>query len=87
MVNHKYEYLLIYLIHSSDFKYKLFLTNGKFLELNFAELVTKKQVSIPSNITKFSTQLIKDCMSFKSSDRPSFSEIYERLKQNVKELM
>mgnify|MGYP001125971112 CR=1 FL=1 len=87
MVNHKYENLLIYLIHSSDVKYKLFLTNGKFPELNFTELVTKKQVSIPSNITKFSTQLIKDCISFKSSDRPSFSEIYERLKRKEKELI
>ena len=63
------------------------LTKGEYPEISVAEVSTGKQAPIPNSITKFSAQFIKDCWSFESKNRPSFSEICDRLKGNEHKLI
>ena len=65
----------------------LILTKGQYPDINIVEVGTGKQAPIPSSISKFSSKLIRDCWSFDSKDRPSFSEICGRLNGNERKLI
>ena len=65
----------------------LILTKGEYPNISIGDVANGKQAQIPSSITKFSSQLIKNCWSFKSIDRPSFSEICDLLKGNEQKLI
>lgn len=63
------------------------LTKGEFPKVSLGEVANGKKAEIPSSITKFSSELIDKCWSFKASDRPSFAEICEILKGNENKLI
>ena len=65
----------------------IILTKGEYPDISIAEVANGKQAPIPSNISSFSSQLIQDCWSSKPNDRPSFSEICDRLKGNEQKLI
>lgn len=61
------------------FGYTVFiiLTKDKYPDINFIDVGNGKQKKIQNNISKYSTQSIKDCWLFKSNYRLSFFEINE----------
>lgn len=65
----------------------MILSKGEYPEISISDVANGKQASIPSNISVFSSQLIRDCWSYNSCDRPSFDEICNRLYKNEKKLI
>ena len=63
------------------------LTNGERPDISSFDVGIGKKASIPSNIREFSKNLIEKCRSFKASDRPTFSEIKEMLRENKSKLI
>lgn len=62
---------------------------GSLPKQNLRDKVTGKNVKLPDPsdlISDFCINLIKKCMSFKSSDRPSFDEILSQIRENSYEL-
>ena len=65
----------------------IILTKGEYPKISFDEVVIGKQAPIPDSISKFSSQIIIDCWSFDSNDRPTSKEICDRLKGNGNKLI
>ena len=65
----------------------LILNKGEFPKIGFVDVGNGKKAEIPSSFTSFSKNLINKCWSFDPKDRPSFSEIFEALKGNKKNLI
>ena len=63
------------------------LTNGERPDISSFDVGIGKKASIPSNSSEFSKNLIEKCWSFKASDRPTFSEINEMLRENKSKLI
>ena len=63
------------------------LTKGEYPNISIGDILNGKQADIPKAISKFSSQLIKDCWSFNANERPSFADICERLRDNEDEII
>lgn len=58
------------------------LSGGQLPEIKMSEKMKGKKAPIPSSFTKFSQELVSECWNFNSADRPSFSDIVEKMVQN-----
>lgn len=54
----------------------LFVLNGGDITcIKIGDIFKGKKADVPASFTPFARQLIGDCLSFESKDRPSFSDI------------
>lgn len=63
------------------------VTKGEFPNISLVDVGNGKKAEIPSSITEFSRELINNCWSFNSTDRPSFGKICEILEGNENKLI
>lgn len=65
----------------------LILNNGEYPQISIGDVANGKIAKIPESVTSFSQGLIKKCLSFQESDRPSFDEIYQTLINNKSKIV
>lgn len=58
------------------------LSGRKMAKITMSEILLGKKAQIPSEFTQFSKDLINSCWNFNPSQRPSFNDIYNILKEN-----
>lgn len=66
-----------------------FIFVGSLPKQSIKEKVTGKEIRLPNpsdSISPFCVKLIKKCMSFSSSDPPSFEQILIQLRENFYQL-
>lgn len=64
----------------------LILTKDEGPKLSIINIVSRK-IPIPSNISFFSAELIRKCLSIEASERPSFTEICCMLQKNENKII
>lgn len=59
-----------------------YIITGEYPPFSLKNIINGKTSALPENITQWSHDLIKSCLSFDPSKRPSFAEIFDILKEN-----
>ncbi|OHT04435.1 hypothetical protein TRFO_06328 [Tritrichomonas foetus] len=63
------------------------LTRGSPPKIKLSDVIKKKRILLPSNITEFFKTMILSCLSLNPNDRPSFSELLDLLLSNQDKLL
>lgn len=62
------------------------MSDGKLPKFNFLKAAKGQMPPIPDSFSKFTKELIEQCWDFEPKNRPSFSDIYKKLNNNLSKL-
>lgn len=58
------------------------LSGGNYPNINIADIINAKEITVPDTINDLSKDLIKKCTSYDYHSRPSFNEIVQIIREN-----